>query len=212
VGLAESQRLPSKGGGDYYRVGERFDGDVELAAALSELIADIDSELSGLSAKRNDEIESRRLVLPDKIYSPGWRAGREEHERSPLPEKQARYVHYNFASDIDFGFRRKIVSFLQTAERIGLDLEGSDAFVASRDLVVGGRTIRQGMNVWQLQVEPNTRVGIAKFNVARGFRLVSYDATSLHFVHAKTFPWRPLLVGAGAGLLAGHLLWNLKKM
>ena len=203
---AEAQRLPSRGGGDWYEREDLYE-DEELAEALRDLICDIDKELLQLSAENRREICEPDVAVPDAVYPPGWRAGREE-ERERQEDPSVRHVHYDFAADVDFGFRRKIVSFLQSAERVGVDILGSDARLAPRDLVLPDHVIRRGTNVWHLELAPEARLGVARFCARRGFKLVSFDATSLLWIHRKTFPWRPVLLGAGAGLLAGHILWN----
>ena len=62
---------------------------------------------------------------------------------------------------------------------------------------------------------------MAKEALTEGFRLVSFDDTSLSFIHRPTYPWKTLFLGAaaGAGIMGtgvgvGYLAWGreLKKM
>jgi len=143
-----------------------------------------------------------------------WRSGREEWAREEHTEK-VRHVHYNFASDLDFGVRRRILGILDRAEHRGVDIFGSEAFRTAETARVRGQLVTQGTHAWVLKLDTKARVALAKEAIAEGFRLVSFDDTSLSFIHRPTYPWKPLLVGAaagaglmGAGVYTGYLIWG----
>ena len=121
-------------------------------------------------------------------------------------------MHYNFTSDVDFGVRRKIVALLEVSERRGLDIFGSEAWVTKSHQVVNGLVVRSDTNAWLVKLDNKARLDLARLATANGFRLVSFDATSLALVHRKTFPWK-FVIGAVAGLWGGYALWgnNPKK-
>ena len=72
-----------------------------------------------------------------------------------------------------------------------------------------------GTNAWVLQVAGDARLDLAREALAEGFRLVSFDDTSLSFIHRPTYPWKQLYLGAGigGGLVSlgvglGYLIWG----
>jgi hypothetical protein len=160
---------------------------------------------------RDNASTDYKVAEPD-ILPPGWRSGKDKAK--PEPER-VRHVHYNFASDLDFGVRRRIVGILDRAEYRKIDILGSDAFVTSETARVHGQLVVQGTNAWVLKVEGEARLELAKEALAEGFKLVSFDDTSLSFIHRPTYPWKQIYMGAGigaaimgAGVGLGYLIWG----
>jgi hypothetical protein len=122
---------------------------------------------------------------------------------------------------MDFGVRRRIIGILDRAEHRGAQIFGSDAFVTQIEGKIHGNLIVPGTNAWVIQLGQEERLIVAKEALAEGFRLVSFDETSLSFIHRPTYPWKTLFLGAtlgaslmGAGVGVGYLTWGkeLKKL
>jgi hypothetical protein len=216
------------GGGEYVCETEE---DINRRECLEKTIQAIDGELAELERKsRHDGL---KIVEPE-IMPSDWQSGDDDrgywydprdprtYGRPVRPRQEdrtgrghARQVHYNFASDLDFGVRRRIIGILDRAEHRGARIFGSDAFVTRREAKVHGTLVVPGTNAWVLQLDPEERLAVAREAVAEGFRLVSYDDTSLSFIHRPTYPWKTLLLGAasgaaimGAGIYTGYLIWG----
>ena len=213
-----------KGGGGDWRAVETFENEI-LRQRLESTIETIDDQLVVLADEVKAEEESTkgrpksRIVTPD-ILPPSWRAGRDaqEEDRQSRPEVKRdpyRHVHYNFASDLDFGVRRRIVGILDRAEHRGVDIFGSEAFRTAETARVRGQLVVQNTNAWVLRLHHDARLDLAREAVSEGFRLVSFDDTSLSFVYKPGYPWKVLLLGAGAGaalmgagVATGYLIWG----
>jgi hypothetical protein len=206
-----------KGGGGDWRTVETFENEI-LRQRLEHTIEEIDDQLVVLA----DEVKSEdphRIVTPD-LLPPSWRVGRDtrEENRQSRPEVKKdpyRHVHYNFASDLDFGVRRRIVGILDRAEHRGVDIFGSEAFRTAETARVRGQLVVQNTNAWVLRLRHDARLDLAREAVSEGFRLVSFDDTSLSFVYKPGYPWKVLLLGAGAGaalmgagVATGYLIWG----
>ena len=184
----------------------------ELEDILLE-IEDIDAELAELACDYDKEHPEEydpecRVIIPD-ILPPGWRSSGQQDKKSPF---NVRHVHYNFASDIDFGVRRKIVGLLDLAERRSLDIFGSEAFRTYEDVKVQDLVVRKGTDAWVVKLSNKSRLELARMATVVGFKLISFDATSLSLIHRKTFPWKPVMLSAGMGLMAGYLIWGRKPI
>lgn len=66
-----------------------------------------------------------------------------------------------------------------------------------------------------LKVGGDARLDLAREAIAEGFKLVSFDDTSLSFIHRPTYPWKQIYMGAGlgaaimgAGVGLGYLIWG----
>jgi hypothetical protein len=200
--------------------------DDDLRQRLEREISRLDQELDALAleeleALEDEEREARhsrdRHVITPEVLPPGWRRDKQQGDRWTEPGVQDpdlfRHVHYNFSSDLDLGIRRRIVGILIRAERREARIYGSEAFKTSETALVRGRVIEQGTHAWIVKLSKEERLAIAREAVREGFKLISFDATSLSFIHEMPFPWKPLLIGVGAGLFAGWLIWerNPKK-
>jgi hypothetical protein len=197
--------------------------DWDFVNRVEATMAAIDEELLALvDEPTTDESAGQKIIVPD-IQPSDWRSGREEWAREEGsstrrvfdPTEKVRHVHYNFASDLDFGVRRRILGILDRAEHRGVDIFGSEAFRTAETARVRGQLVTQGTHAWVLKLDTKARVALAKEAIAEGFRLVSFDDTSLSFIHRPTYPWKPLLVGAaagaglmGAGVYTGYLIWG----
>jgi hypothetical protein len=219
------------GGGEYVCETEE---DINRRECLEKTIQAIDGELAELERKsRQDGV---KIVEPE-IMPPDWKAGDDDNDDNgywydprdprtygrPVRPRQedrtgrgyARQVHYNFASDMDFGVRRRIIGILDRAEHRGARIYGSDAFVTQREAKVHGTLVVPGTNAWVLKLGAEERLAVAREAIAEGFRLVSFDDTSLSFIHRQTYPWKTLFLGAsvgatimGAGVYTGYLIWG----
>ena len=227
------------GGGEYVCETEE---DINRRECLEKTIQAIDGELAELESKSR-ESQGHAIIEPE-VMPPDWQAGDDEREydrgywydprdpstygRPARPRQEdrtgrgpARHVHYNFASDMDFGVRRRIIGILDRAEHRGARIFGSDAFVTQREANVHGTLVIPGTNAWVLRLGAEERLTVAREAIAEGFRLVSFDDTSLSFIHRQTYPWKTLFLGAtlgatlmGAGVGVGYLAWgrDLKKL
>ena len=66
----------------------------------------------------------------------------------------------------------------------------------------------QGTHAWVLELDTRERLAIAREAMAEGFKLVSFDDTSLSFIYRPSFPWKAVLSGAartGAGILGAGI-------
>ena len=202
--------------------------DDDLRERLERQLFEIDEQLAALAAEEEEERRGARIIVPE-LLPPGWqddgqgnwrdevhgrRQAREEESRRQDP---FRHVHYNFASDLDFGVRRRIIGILDRAEHRNVNIFGSEAFRTREDALVRGRFVGQGTNAWVLRLDGRARLELAREAIAEGFKLVSFDDTSLSFIHRQTFPWKPVLWGAaagstimGAGIFTGWLIWGRK--
>ena len=203
-----------------WRYPETYEDD-DLRQRLERDIEAIDEELAALAADEEEPDQDSRIVRLD-VLPPGWqesgwrqefREKREDARRRR--EDPYRHVHYNFASDLDFGVRRRIIGILDRAEHRRANIFGSEAFRTCEGALVRGRFVEQGTNAWVLRLDKQARLEIAREAVAEGFKLVSFDDTSLSFIHRSTFPWKPVLWGAaagsaimGAGVFTGYLIWG----
>ena len=245
-GLIVPPTPPSRlgvGGGEYVCETEE---DINRRECLEKTIQAIDGELAEL--ERKDRAPSDLKIIEPDVMPPDWQAGDDEYSqdergywydprdpntygRPVRPRSKAgkrsgepfpgRHVHYNFASDMDFGVRRRIIGILDRAEHRGAQIFGSDAFVTQLEGNIQGHLIVPGTNAWVVQLGPEERLAVAREAVAEGFRLVSFDDTSLSFIHRPTYPWKTLFLGAtlgaglmGAGVGVGYLAWgrDLKRL
>jgi uncharacterized protein (DUF2342 family) len=245
-GLIVPPTPPSRlgvGGGEYVCETEE---DINRRECLEKTIQAIDGELAELERKARAPSDLK-IIEPD-VMPPDWQAGDDEYSqdergywydprdpntygRPVRPRSKAgkrsgepfpgRHVHYNFASDMDFGVRRRIIGILDRAEHRGAQIFGSDAFVTQLEGNIQGHLIVPGTNAWVVQLGPEERLAVAREAVAEGFRLVSFDDTSLSFIHRPTYPWKTLFLGAtlgaglmGAGVGVGYLAWgrDLKRL
>ena len=99
-----------------------------------------------------------------------------------------------------------------------MNIFGSEAFRTREDALVRGRFVERDTDAWVLRLDSRARLDLAREAVAEGFKLVSFDDTSLSFIHRPTFPWKPVLWGAaagstimGAGIFTGYLIWGRNK-
>ena len=209
-----------------WRYPEIYEDD-DLRQRLERTIEAIDEELERLASEEEDGQQGTRIIVPE-LLPPGWqddgqggwredvrdhRQRREEGRRQQ--QDPFRHVHYNFASDLDFGVRRRIIGILDRAEHRKVDIFGSEAFRTSENALVKGRFVERGTNAWVVRLDARARLEIAREAVAEGFKLLSFDDTSLSFIHRPTFPWKPVLWGAaagstimGAGIFTGWLIWG----
>ena len=248
-GLIVPPTPPSRlgvGGGEYVCETEE---DINRRECLEKTIQAIDGELAELERKSRSPADLK--IIEPEIMPPDWQAGDDDRDayqrddrgywydprdpktygRPVRPRRQAgqhqesqfpgRHVHYNFASDMDFGVRRRIIGILDRAEHRGAQIFGSDAFVTKREAKVHGTLVVPGTNAWVVQLGPEERLAVAREAIAEGFRLVSFDDTSLSFIHRQTYPWKTLFLGAavgagimGAGVGVGYLAWgrDLKRL
>jgi hypothetical protein len=197
---------------------ERRNEDRDFINRVEQTIEAIDGELLSLREEsqrdepEDDSTADYKVAEPD-VLPPGWYSGKDKPKR---PEReQVRHVHYNFAADLDFGVRRRIVGILDRAEHRNVDIFGSDAFLTSETARINGQLVVQGTNAWILKVAGEARLELAKEALAEGFKLVSFDDTSLSFIHRPTYPWKQLYLGAGlgatlmgAGVGLGYLIWG----
>jgi hypothetical protein len=201
--------------------------DDDLRERLERTLYDIDEQLEALAAEEEEERRGTRIIVPE-LLPPGWqddqggwrdeihdRSQRREEERRRQQQDPYRHVHYNFASDLDFGVRRRIIGILDRAEHRNVSIFGSEAFRTRENALVKGRFAEQGTNAWVIRLDARARLEIAREAVAEGFKLLSFDDTSLSFIHRPTFPWKPVLLGAGAGatimgagIFTGWLIWG----
>jgi hypothetical protein len=186
--------------------------DRDFINRVEQTIEAIDGELLSLRDEPDDDTTAGYKVAEPDVLPPGWRSGREKAKPEAEP---IRHVHYNFASDLDFGVRRRIVGILDRAEQRKVNILGSDAFVTSETARVHGQLVVQGTNAWILRVEGDARLDLAREAVTEGFKLISFDDTSLSFIHRPTYPWKQLYLGAGiggalvsAGVGLGYLIWG----
>lgn len=204
------------GGG--YKPSSIFEGrkeDLDFINRVEQTIEAIDGELAALADEPTVTDSSSYQIAEPDVLPPGWRSGR---EREPRPEQErVRHVHYNFSSDLDFGVRRRIVAILDRAEHRGANILGSDAFLTSETARVHGQLVTRGTNAWVLKLAGDARLELAKEAITEGFRLISFDDTSLSFIHRPTYPWKQLYLGAGigaglmgAGVGLGYLIWGRK--
>jgi hypothetical protein len=204
-----------RGGGGDWRTVETFENEI-LRQRLESTIEAIDDQLVVLAddvkAKTKNEPKSR-IVTPD-VLPPSWRTGRAAQEEE-VRQDPYRHVHYNFASDLDFGVRRRIVGILDRAEHRGVDIFGSEAFRTSETARVRGQLVVQNTHAWVLRLRSEARLDLAREARSEGFKLVSFDETSLSFVYLPGYPWKALLLGAGAGaalmgtgVLTGYFIWG----
>ena len=218
--------LPGGGYKPWYGWGypEIYEDD-DLRERLKRELHDIDEKLAALADDEEGEEVGRKVVVPE-VMPPGWRddeqgswrretRDRQEERRRREQQDRYRHVHYNFASDLDFGVRRRIVGILDRAEHRRVDIFGSEAFRTCETALVKGRFVAQGTNAWVVRLDRSARLAIAREAVAEGFKLLSFDDTSLSFIHLPTFPWKPVLFGAGAGatimgagVLTGYFIWG----
>jgi hypothetical protein len=177
-------------------VDERFRNKVEAT------IADLDRQIAALDGVSVEGTGfDRSTVIEPELLGPGWRRN----------EREVRHVRYDFASDLDPGVRRKIVTILEDAEGRKVNLYGSQAFRQPDDVVLEDRRlVRKGTNAWVLELHDDARLDLARRAVADGFKLVSFDEASLVFVHKDRFPWKPLAIGTGIGIGIGWLIWRGK--
>jgi hypothetical protein len=203
--------------------------DDDLRERLERNLYEIDEQLAALAAEEEEERRGTRIIVPE-LLPPGWqddgqgdwkdevrdRRQRREEDRARQEQPDPyRHVHYNFASDLDFGVRRRIIGILDRAEHRNVNILGSEAFRTREDALVRGSFVGQGTNAWVVRLDAKARLEIAREAVAEGFRLLSFDDTSLSFIHRPTFPWKPVLLGAGAGatimgagIFTGWLIWG----
>ena len=229
-GIVPPNRVLPGGGGykPWYGWGypEIYEDD-DLRERLERNLYEIDEQLAALAAEEEEERRNTRIIVPE-LLPPGWqddeqgdwREGvRDRHQRREEERRQQqdpfRHVHYNFASDLDFGVRRRIIGILDRAEHRNVNIFGSEAFRTSETALVKGRLVEQGTNAWVIRLDAKARLEIAREAVAEGFKLLSFDDTSLSFIHRPTFPWKPVLLGAGAGatimgagIFTGWLIWG----
>jgi hypothetical protein len=223
------------GGGEYVCETEE---DINRRECLEKTIQAIDGELAEIERKSREE-GTLKIIEPE-VMPPDWKAGDDDeygpgywyepkdprtYGRPVRPRQQdrtgrdpVRHVHYNFAADLDFGVRRRIIGILDRAEHRGARIFGSDAFVTKREAKVAGTLVVPGTNAWVVRLGAEERLIVAKEAIAEGFRLVSYDDTSLSFIHRQTYPWKTLFLGAavgasimGAGVYTGYLIWGRPK-
>ena len=201
--------------------------DDDLRERLEREIERLDAELEALAMEELEALQeecererSRRIIIPE-VMPPGWQRDeqRGDHWAKPDPYGPGRFrhVHYNFASDLDFGIRRRIIGILDRAEHRGARIFGSDAFRTSENALVKGRFVEHGTHAWIIRLDHDERLTIAKEAKAEGFKLLSFDDTSLSFIHRTEFPWKHILIGAGAGaslmgagIFTGWLIWGRK--
>ena len=201
--------------------------DDDLRERLERSLYEIDEQLAALAAEEEaeeaeEEAERQRsrAIVPE-LLPPGWQDDEQRGWESDASRRRAprqdpyRHVHYNFASDLDFGVRRRIIGILDRAEHRKVNIFGSEAFRTRENALVRGRFVEQGTNAWVIRLDSRARLEIAREAVAEGFRLLSFDDTSLSFIHRPTFPWKPVLLGAGAGatimgagIFTGWLIWG----
>jgi hypothetical protein len=91
---------------------------------------------------------------------------------------------YSFETDIDYGMQLLITNFLLRAEKQKIQILRSDAFLTSETARVNGHLVYGGTNAWVLTVRHYDRVGVAREAVAMGFKLISFNDTSLSFIYA----------------------------
>jgi hypothetical protein len=228
-GIVPANRvLPGGGYKPWYGWGypEIYEDD-DLRERLERNLYEIDEQLAALAAEEEEERRGTRIIVPE-LLPPGWqddeqgdwrREARENRQRREEGRRQQqdpfRHVHYNFASDLDFGVRRRIIGILDRAEHRRVNIFGSEAFRTRENALVKGRFVEQGTNAWVIRLDAKARLEIAREAVAEGFKLLSFDDTSLSFIHRQTFPWKPVLWGAaagstimGAGIFTGWLIWG----
>ena len=214
-----------------WRYPEIYEDD-DLRQRLEREISAIDDALEDLASEEEDGRQGTRIIVPE-LLRPGWqddgqggwrddvrdrsrRRGEERHRQEQ--QDPYRHVHYNFASDLDFGVRRRIIGILDRAEHRRVNIFGSEAFRTREDALVRGRFVERDTDAWVLRLDSRARLDLAREAVAEGFKLVSFDDTSLSFIHRPTFPWKPVLWGAaagstimGAGIFTGYLIWGRNK-
>ena len=192
--------------------------DDDLRQRLEREIEAIDAQLDALADEPDAGPDhDARIIIPD-VLPPGWQAGDDDRGYGRgRPQDPYRHVHYNFASDLDFGVRRRILGILDRAEHRRVNIFGSEAFKTREGALVKGRFVERGTDAWVLRLDSQARLEIAREAIAEGFKLVSFDDTSLSFIHRPTFPWKPVLLGAGAGaaimgagVFTGWLIWGRK--
>lgn len=179
----------------------------EMNQILDELDDLAEEEMEELAEEEQErKAKTRRIIIPE-VLPRDWRKDEQQGE--------TRHVHYNFASDLDFGIRRRIIGILDRAEHRGCQIYGSEAFRTRENALVKGRFVGQGTHAWVLTLDTKERLAIAREAMSEGFKLVSFDDTSLSFIHLPSFPWKPVLLGAGAGaglmgagLFTGWLIWG----
>jgi hypothetical protein len=230
------------GGGEYVCETEE---DINRRECLEKTIQAIDGELVEIERRSREEKSQDLRVIEPEVMPSDWQSGDDDKNQSrsyQQPFRQSsgrrpskadntrsrifggepiRHVHYNFASDLDLGVRRRIIGILDRAEHRRAQIFGSDAFVTQLEGKVSGNLIIPGTNAWVIQLAREERLIVAKEALAEGFRLVSFDDTSLSFIHRPTYPWKTLFLGAaagagimGAGVGVGYLAWgrDLKKL
>ena len=230
-GIVPANRvLPGGGYKPWYGWGypEIYEDD-DLRERLERNLYEIDEQLAALAAEEEEERRNTRIIVPE-LLPPGWRDDeqgdwrrdvrgsrqrREEEHNRQEQQDPYRHVHYNFASDLDFGVRRRIIGILDRAEHRRVNIFGSEAFRTSENALVKGSFVEQGTNAWVIRLDSKARLEIAREALAEGFKLLSFDDTSLSFIHRPTFPWKPVLLGAGAGvtimgagIFTGWLIWG----
>jgi len=105
----------------------------------------------------------------------------EEVERSVVSGLK----NYKFEPDIDYGVQLLVTNFLLRAEKQGTPIHESDVFLTSETARVNGHLIYEGTNAWILRVNREDRLDVAREAVAMGFKLISFDESSLSFVYAR---------------------------
>ena len=195
-------------------------GDDELRGQVERENQAIDDKLGAL-AKEAAKQDAESPVVATDVLPPGWQAGEadERSERDKSEGKQEdrfRHVHYNFASDLDSTVRRRIIGILDRAEHRRVNIFGSEAFRTCETALVKGRFVKQGTNAWVLRLDQQARLEIAREAATEGFKLVSFDDTSLSFIYRPVVAWKPILSGVamgsailmGAGIFTGYLIWG----
>jgi hypothetical protein len=228
-----SERVLPGGGGyrPWYGWGyPRSHEDDDLRERLIRHLADLDDQLATLADDDDDDAPMGTRILVPELLPPDWQSGEipdrrrysregggRREESAQGRQDRGRHVHFNFASDLDFGVRRRIIGILDRAEHRRIDIFGSEAFRTSESAMVRGRFVERGTDAWVIRLDSRARLEMAKEAIAEGFRLVSFDETSLSFIHRPTFPWKPILLGAGAGaaimgagVFTGWIIWGRK--
>jgi hypothetical protein len=158
--LIQTNKLLPGGGYKPSSIFEQLREDYDFANRVELTIAAIDDELTSLE-RSGDVLE-----------------GESEADEPVSISKE-----YNFEPDIDYGMQLLITNFLLRAEKQKIQILGSDAFLTSETARVNGHLVYGGTNAWILKVPHYERVGVAREAVAMGFKLISFNDTSLSFIY-----------------------------